>query len=82
MSNGKEGEVQKEDKNDKTSAVGKRLKKMEIVYDQEEFVVIDIGSGYIKAGFSGEDRPRVIIPTVMSEKTMEIDQSLATGILE
>eukprot|EP00352_Strombidinopsis_acuminata_P008484 CAMPEP_0176367750 /NCGR_PEP_ID=MMETSP0126-20121128/22110_1 /TAXON_ID=141414 ORGANISM="Strombidinopsis acuminatum, Strain SPMC142" /NCGR_SAMPLE_ID=MMETSP0126 /ASSEMBLY_ACC=CAM_ASM_000229 /LENGTH=72 /DNA_ID=CAMNT_0017725719 /DNA_START=47 /DNA_END=265 /DNA_ORIENTATION=- len=41
---------------------------MEIFFDQEEFVVIDSGTGYIKAGFSGEDLPRVCIPTIIGEK--------------
>lgn len=41
---------------------------MEIFFDQEEFVVIDAGTGYIKAGFSGEDLPRVCIPTIIGEK--------------
>jgi len=26
---------------------------MEILFDQEEFVVIDNGTGFVKAGFSG-----------------------------
>jgi len=35
--------------------------------------VVDIGTGYIKAGFSGEDLPRCIIPTAMAERTIEVD---------
>jgi actin-related protein len=47
---------------------------MEIRFDAgEEFVVVDMGSGLIKAGFSGEDLPRVIMPNVVGEKTIEID---------
>ena len=46
---------------------------MEIFYDQEEFVVVDIGSGFIKAGFSGEDLPRVVIPTAVAEK-IEVEE--------
>jgi actin-related protein len=38
---------------------------MEIFFDQEEYVVIDIGTGYLKAGLSVEDRPRVILPTAV-----------------
>lgn len=52
---------------------------MEIFFDQEEYVVVDVGTGYIKAGFSGEDYPRVIIPTVMGEKVIEIDDNLQVG---
>jgi actin-related protein len=56
------------------SAIEKRLSKMEIRFDAgEEFVVVDMGSGLIKAGFSGEDLPRVIMPNVVGEKTIEID---------
>lgn len=35
------------------SQIEEKLKSMEVRFDQEEFVVIDNGSGYIKAGFSG-----------------------------
>ena len=59
------------------SQIQKRLDKMEITFDQEEFVVIDMGSGYIKAGFAGEDMPRCIIPTAVAEQTIEIDPALA-----
>ena len=40
---------------------------MEILFDQEEFVVIDNGTGFIKAGFSGQDLPRISIPQVVGE---------------
>ena len=40
---------------------------MEIQFDLEEFVVLDMATGYIKAGFSGEDLPRVVIPTSVAE---------------
>lgn len=52
---------------------------MEIAFDQEEFVVIDMGSGYIKAGFSGEDLPRCIIPTCVSEKISEPEPNQQTN---
>jgi actin-related protein len=35
------------------SSIEEKLKKMEVRFNQEEFVVIDNGTGYIKAGFSG-----------------------------
>jgi len=58
------------------SAIEKRLSKMEIRFDQgEEFIVVDMGSGLLKAGFSGEDLPRVVIPTVVGERTIEVDQN-------
>lgn len=34
-----------------------------------------MGTGYIKAGFSGEDLPRCVIPTVMAEQIVEIEQA-------
>lgn len=40
---------------------------MEITFDKKQFVVLDIGSGYIKAGFSGDDMPRCVIRTVLGE---------------
>ena len=63
-----------EKKKDKQSAIEKRLQKMEIRFDQgEEFVVVDIGSGCIKVGFSGEDLPRVVMPTCVGERAVEVD---------
>ena len=50
------------------SAILKRLRNMQVRVDESEVVVIDVGSGYIKAGFSGEDLPRVVIPTVLGER--------------
>jgi len=50
------------------SAIQKRLSNMEVRFDESEVIVIDMGSGFIKAGYSGEDLPRVVIPTVIGEK--------------
>ena len=50
------------------SAIQKRLSNMEIRFDESEVVVVDLGSGFIKAGYSGSDVPHVVIPTVVSEK--------------
>jgi actin-related protein len=41
---------------------------MEVRFDESEVIVIDMGSGFIKAGYSGEDLPRVVIPTVIGER--------------
>lgn len=48
---------------------------MEINFDIEDqkFVVVDMGTGFIKAGFSGEDLPRCVIPTVIGEYLVETD---------
>jgi len=48
---------------------------MEVRFDETETVVIDIGSGFIKAGYSGEDLPRVVIPTVIGEKTISLEEA-------
>ena len=50
------------------SAIQKRLSNMEVRFDESEVIVVDIGTGYIKAGYSGQDLPIVSIPTVMSER--------------
>ena len=47
------------------SAIQKRLQNMEIRFDESEVIVVDVGTGYIKAGYSGEDLPRVVIPTII-----------------
>ena len=48
---------------------------METFFDQQEFVVIDHGTGFIKAGFSGEDLPRCVIPTVVGSHQIQNDPS-------
>ena len=45
---------------------------MEIRFDESEVIVVDMGTGYIKAGYSGEDLPRVVIPTVVCEKESHV----------
>jgi len=35
-----------------------------------------MGTGYIKAGFSGEDLPRSITSTVASDQKIEVDPSM------
>eukprot|EP00397_Hematodinium_sp_SG-2012_P038043 GEMP01041333.1.p1 GENE.GEMP01041333.1~~GEMP01041333.1.p1 ORF type:complete len:373 (+),score=77.60 GEMP01041333.1:55-1173(+) len=41
---------------------------LECTMDEHDVVVLDIGSGSIKAGYSGEDMPRSVVPTVCTEK--------------
>lgn len=55
------------------TAVYEKLQKMEILFDQEEFVVIDNGTGLVKAGFSGQDLPRLLIPTCVGKHVEEFD---------
>mmetsp|Transcript_38106 Transcript_38106/g.37610 ORF Transcript_38106/g.37610 Transcript_38106/m.37610 type:complete len:273 (+) Transcript_38106:11-829(+) len=52
-----------------------KLNSMQTFVDQKEFVVIDNGTGFLKCGFSGEDLPRVSIPTVMGVKEIIIEPS-------
>lgn len=39
--------------------------------DEQDVVVLDNGSGYLKVGFSGEDAPRAFLPTVVATTTDE-----------
>ena len=55
------------------------MHKKEIYFDQEEFVVVDMGTGYIKAGFSGEDLPRCVCATTVCEQKIEADPNAATS---
>lgn len=41
---------------------------------------MDMGTGFLKAGFSGEDLPRCVIPTAIAEKVIEVDPSQQTNI--
>lgn len=59
-----------------------KLKSMEILFDQEEFLVIDNGTGYIKAGFSGQDLPRIVIPTVVGSYTQPVDPTMVNTNME
>ena len=42
--------------------------------DQKHHIIIDNGSGYIKAGFSGEEGPRTVFPTVVGYPKYPIDK--------
>ena len=54
---------------------------MEIRFDESEVIVVDIGTGFIKAGFSGEDLPRVVIPTVIGERESAIAADSASKVV-
>jgi hypothetical protein len=49
----KKEEIKPEKPKKAESQIGQKLKKMEISFDQEEYLVIDNGTGFVKAGFSG-----------------------------
>lgn len=50
-----------------------KLNAMQTFVDHKEFVVIDNGTGFLKCGFSGEDLPRVVTPTIMGVKEIAIE---------
>lgn len=35
------------------------------MYEEKPHLIIDIGSGYVKAGFSGEEGPRAVFPSIV-----------------
>lgn len=41
---------------------------LECTMDTQDVIVLDNGSGYLKVGFSGEDAPRAVLPTVLATK--------------
>ena len=49
---------------------------MDVYFDQEEFLVIDNGTGFIKAGFSGQDLPRIVMPTVVGSYKKDVDPNV------
>lgn len=67
--------MDQDDNDHKTSppTIEDKLNAMMTFVDQKEYVVIDNGTGLLKCGFSGEDLPRVTIPTVMGVKEIQIE---------
>ncbi len=47
----------------KLSEIEQRVRKMVTTFDESTMVVIDNGTESIKSGFSGQDLPRVPLPT-------------------
>lgn len=56
-------EKQKEEKN-MLNFLNEKMKEMETEYDQTEHLIIDLGHAFTKIGFSGEDQPRLCIPSI------------------
>jgi len=50
-----------------------KMKEMETEYDIVENLVIDLGNAYTKIGFSGEDLPRIIIPSIYGSLKEDIN---------
>lgn len=68
-------EADEEQKFNAPSTIEDKLNSMQTFVDQKEFVVIDNGTGYLKCGFSGEDLPRVMIPTIMGVREIILEAS-------
>jgi len=47
-----------------------KVKEMETEFDLNEHLVIDLGNAYTKIGFSGEDLPKEIIPSLYARNKM------------
>jgi len=77
----RESEEKKIDKNLKMTEdnrmmnlLNNKMKEMETEYDVSEHIVIDLGNAYTKIGFSGEDLPRLKIPSVWAESKIDQDK--------
>jgi len=44
---------------------------LECTMDEQDAIVMDIGTRYLKVGFSGEDAPRAVISTCIAEATID-----------
>lgn len=44
---------------------------LECTMDEQDVIVLDNGSGYLKVGFSGEDAPRAVLPTAVATTTVD-----------
>lgn len=51
-----------------------KMKEMETEYDMAEHLVIDFGSAITKIGISGEDLPRVVLPSIYAESKSDSDK--------
>lgn len=51
-----------------------KMKEMETEFDVQEHLVIDLGNATTKIGFSGEDLPRLKIPSVWAESNYDPDK--------
>lgn len=44
---------------------------LECTVDEQDVIVLDNGSGYLKVGFSGEDAPRAVFPSCVANTTVD-----------
>jgi hypothetical protein len=75
------GEDKKADKNIKMSEDNRmmsllvnKMREMETEFDVQDHVVIDLGNAITKIGLSGEDLPRLKIPSVWAESNQDNDK--------
>jgi actin len=63
---GNQGKEEKIDDKNMLKFLENKMKEMETEFDVEDNIVIDLGSAFTKIGFSGEDLPRAIVPSIYS----------------
>ncbi len=75
---GNQNEDKKIDKNIKMSEDNRmmnmlvnKMKEMETEYDLTEHLIIDFGSAITKIGLSGEDLPRLIMPSIWADSKID-----------
>ncbi len=51
-----------------------KMKEMETEYDLQEHLVLDLGSAFTKIGFSGEDLPKMLIPSIYASLNEKFDK--------
>ena len=62
-----------DDKNMLTFLTNK-MKEMETEYDIQEHLVLDLGSAFTKIGFSGEDLPKMLMPSIYASLNEKFDK--------
>ncbi len=58
--------IEKKDDKNMLGFLNSKMKEMETEYDLEEHLVIDLGHAFTKIGYSGEDSPFLIEPSIRS----------------
>ena len=66
----KEKVVKKSEDSRMMAMLESKIKEMETEFDLSEHLVIDLGNAYTKIGFSGEDLPKEIIPSLYARNKM------------
>ena len=66
----KEKVIKKSEDSRMMAMLESKIKEMETEFDINEHLVIDLGNAYTKIGFSGEDLPKEIIPSLYARNKM------------